>query len=356
MPRIVFYKIGNTVFMDKSGGAQSGMKRKKIMRGSSYQMSDREEENAVLPGGKSFIEPEQCSEETVSADRSSEEDVQTSLGADALSDPADKAKRAKRLVIVVGASSGIGYETALRLIGRGFAVSNISRTPCRLDQVKNYTADVAEEGALEKAIAEAAAQTENLYALVYCAGFSMAAPIEYAEEKDYRYLFDVNYFGAIRAIKGAVPLMKKRGGRIVVVSSMGGLFPIAFDSFYSSSKAAVDMLVKSAAIELEPYNIRVSAVRPGGTSTGFTFKRKIYGDEANGEYAPNVKRAAAVLADMEQEGMSAGEVAKSVADVVCEKNPPLLLQCGGWNKFYAVAKRVLPDKAAQYISKKVYKQ
>ena len=117
MPRIVFYKIGNTVVMDKSGGAQSGMKRKKILRGSSYQMSDREEENAVLPGGKSFIEPEQCSEETVSADRSSEKDVQTSLGADALCDPADKAKRAKRLVIIVGASSGIGYETALRLIG-----------------------------------------------------------------------------------------------------------------------------------------------------------------------------------------------------------------------------------------------
>ena len=263
----------------------------------------------------------------------------------------------RRSVVIVGASSGIGYETALRLLGKGYSVSNISRTPCNLDRIRNYRADVSAGESLAKAIGEAAAaEGGELYALVYCAGFSMAAPIEYADEKDYRYLFDVNYFGAVRAVQSAVPYMKERGGRIVLVSSMGGLFPVAFDSFYSSSKAAVDMLVKSAALELEPYGIRVCSVQPGGTSTAFTFKRKVYGDAENGEYAEKVKLAAAALADMEQGGMSAGEVARSVTEAVCGKNPPLLLQCGGWNKFCAVAKRILPDKAAQYINKKVYKQ
>lgn len=263
----------------------------------------------------------------------------------------------QKSVVIVGASSGIGYETALRLLGKGYSVSNISRTPCNLDRIRNYRADVSAGESLAKAIGEAAAaEGGELYALVYCAGFSMAAPIEYADEKDYRYLFDVNYFGAVRAVQSAVPYMKERGGRIVLVSSMGGLFPVAFDSFYSSSKAAVDMLVKSAALELEPYGIRVCSVQPGGTSTAFTFKRKIYGDAENGEYAEKVKLAAAALADMEQGGMSAGEVARSVTEAVCGKNPPLLLQCGGWNKFCAVAKRILPDKAAQYINKKVYKQ
>ena len=275
-------------------------------------------------------------------------------------DAAKEAAREKtqgRAVVIVGASSGIGYETALRLIGRGYSVSNISRTPCKLDRVRNYKADVSAGNSLEKAVGEAAAaEGKVLYALVYCAGFSMAAPLEYADEKDYRYLFDVNYFGAVRAVQSAVPYMKERGGRIVIVSSMGGLFPVAFDSFYSSSKAAVDMLVKSAALELEPYGIRVCSVQPGGTSTAFTFKRKVYGDAENGEYAEKVKLAASALADMEQGGMSAGEVARSVSDAVCGKNPPLLLQCGGWNKFCAVAKRVLPDKATQYINKKVYKQ
>ena len=266
------------------------------------------------------------------------------------------AERAKKTVIVVGASSGIGYETALRLVGRGYCVVNISRTPCSLERVKNYAADVTAGDTLEKAVKSIAAESENIGGLIYCAGFSMAAPIEYADEKDYRYLFEVNYFGALRAIRAVAPYLKKRGGNIILVSSMGSTFPVAFDSFYSCSKAAVDMLVKGASLELEPYNIRVCSVQPGGTSTGFTFKRKVYADEDNHEYAAKVKRATAALANMEQGGMSAGEVANTVADAFCEKNPPLLLQCGGWNKFYAVANRVLPGKATQFINKKRYKQ
>lgn len=266
------------------------------------------------------------------------------------------AERAKKTVIVVGASSGIGYETALRLVGRGYCVVNISRTPCSLERVKNYAADVTVGDTLEKAVKSIAAESENIGGLIYCAGFSMAAPIEYADEKDYRYLFEVNYFGALRAIRAVAPYLKKRGGNIILVSSMGSTFPVAFDCFYSCSKAAVDMLVKGALLELEPYNIRVCSVQPGGTSTGFTFKRKVYTDEDNHEYAAKVKRATAALANMEQGGMSAGEVANTVADAFCEKNPPLLLQCGGWNKFYAVANRVLPGKATQYINKKRYKQ
>ena len=266
------------------------------------------------------------------------------------------AERAKKTVIVVGASSGIGYETALRLVGRGYCVVNISRTPCSLERVRNYAADVTAGDTLEKAVKSIAAESENIGGLIYCAGFSMAAPIEYADEKDYRYLFEVNYFGALRAIRAVAPYLKKRGGNIILVSSMGSTFPVAFDCFYSCSKAAVDMLVKSASLELEPYNIRVCSVQPGGTSTGFTFKRKVYADEDNHEYAAKVKRATAALANMEQSGMSAGEVANTVADAFCEKNPPLLLQCGGWNKFYAVANRVLPGKATQFINKKRYKQ
>ena len=267
-----------------------------------------------------------------------------------------RADGAKKTVIIVGATSGIGYETALRLIGHGFTVVNISRTPSSMQRVKNYAADVTVGDTLEKAVAEAVKAAGGLYALVYSAGFSMTVPIEYADEKDYRYLFDVNYFGALRALKCAVPHLKKRGGRIVFVSSMGGTFPVAFDSFYSSSKAAVDMLAKAAAIELEPYHIHVCSVQPGGTSTGFTFKRKIYADEENREYAAKLKRATAALANMEQGGLSAGEVAKQVVEVLCEKHPPLSVRCGGMSKFYAAAKRVLPDRATQFINKKAYKQ
>ncbi len=267
-----------------------------------------------------------------------------------------RAEKVKKTVLIIGASSGIGYETALKLIGRNYNVVNISRTPCPLERVKNYAADVTVGTTLEKAIRSVAEKTDRLCALVYCAGFSMAAPLEYADPKDYRYLFEVNYFGALRAMQAVVPYMKKRGGKIVLISSMAGLFPVAFDGFYSSSKAALDMLAKSADIELSPFNIRVTSVQPGGTSTSFTFKRKIYSEEDNKDYSSRVNKATAALANMEQGGLNAGEVAKLVADVIAMKKPPCEIQCGKKNKFYAFAGRILPENFSLYLNKKMYKQ
>lgn len=267
-----------------------------------------------------------------------------------------RAEKVKKTVLIIGASSGIGYETALKLIGRNYNVVNISRTPCPLERVKNYAADVTVGTTLEKAIRSVAEKTDRLCALVYCAGFSMAAPLEYADPKDYRYLFEVNYFGALRAMQAVVPYMKKRGGKIVLISSMAGLFPVAFDGFYSSSKAALDMLAKSADIELSPFNIRVTSVQPGGTSTSFTFKRKIYSDEDNKDYSSRVNKATAALANMEQGGLNAGEVAKLVADVIAMKKPPCEIQCGKKNKFYAFAGRILPENFSLYLNKKMYRQ
>lgn len=267
-----------------------------------------------------------------------------------------RAEKVKKTVLIIGASSGIGYETALKLIGRNYNVVNISRTPCPLERVKNYAADVTVGTTLEKAIRSVAEKTDRLCALVYCAGFSMAAPLEYADPKDYRYLFEVNYFGALRAMQAVVPYMKKRGGKIVLISSMAGLFPVAFDGFYSSSKAALDMLAKSADIELSPFNIRVTSVQPGGTSTSFTFKRKIYSEEDNKDYSSRVNKATAALANMEQGGLNAGEVAKLVADVIAMKKPPCEIQCGKKNKFYAFAGRILPENFSLYLNKKMYRQ
>lgn len=282
------------------------------------------------------------------------EDKQTPMSAQAAETV--RADKVRKTVIIVGASSGIGYETALKLIGRNYNVINISRTPCPLERVKNYAADITVGTTLEKAMHAVAEKANNLYALVYCAGFSMAAPLEYVEAKDYRYLFEVNYFGALRAVQTIIPYMKKKGGRIILVSSMASIFPIAFDCFYSSSKAALDMLAKGADIELSPFNIRVTSVQPGGTSTSFTFKRKIYTEEDNREYSPRLHKATAALANMEQGGLNAGEVAANIADILAMKRPPCSLQCGKKNKFYSVANRLLPESFSMYLNKKAYNQ
>lgn len=260
----------------------------------------------------------------------------------------------KKTAIVVGGSSGIGYETCLRLSNRGWNVINISRTPCTIDKVENIQADVTEGTAVTDAIKEYA--DKPISALIYSAGFSMAAPIEYAKEEDYRYLFDVNFFGALRAMQAVIPQMKQKGGRIILVGSLGGDLPIMFDSFYSSSKAALEMLCRAAYSELKPYGIKVTGVLPGGTATGFSFKRKVYTTDENRAYAGSVNKAVAALANMEQSGMSPEAVAEIIYNVLVEENPPVIKSCGVKNAVYRAFTRIMPEKLTLKINERMYNQ
>lgn len=266
-----------------------------------------------------------------------------------------KSNATRPSAVVIGGSSGIGYETCVRLVNRGWAVTNISRTPCNNAKVNNICADVVSGTDAYDAIA-AVAQRCGLTALIYCAGFSMAAPIEHAKESDYKYLFEVNFFGALKAMQAAVPFMKKRGGRIVLVGSVGGDLPIVFDSFYSCSKAALEMLAREANSELNVYGINVTAVLPGGTATNFTFKRKVYTEEENKNYAKAVNKAVAALANMEQSGMKPSRVAESIYKTLISDKPPIIKTCGTKNAAMRYASRVFPEKMTLYIDERMFNQ
>ena len=181
-----------------------------------------------------------------------------------------KGKKKGRCAIVVGASSGIGRETALRLAARGDTVFNLSRT-ASVPPVRTITADASEEGAFARAIENVCRETGGLDLLIYCAGYSCLAPVAYAKSEDYRYLFEVNYFGAVECLRAAAPFLRKRGGRAVLVGSMGGEMPIPYDGFYSASKAALAMLARETDMEWRSRGVRVSALLPGGTAKGAMF-------------------------------------------------------------------------------------
>jgi len=263
---------------------------------------------------------------------------------------------AGRTAIIVGASSGIGRETALKLSARGYRVFNLSRTPFKGEKVRTVTADAAQEGELSRAVHNVGEETGGLDLLVYSAGFSMAAPIEYAKSGDYRYLFEVNYFGAVEALRAALPYLKKRNGRAIFVGSLGGDVPIPYDSFYSSSKAALCMLAREADVELRERGVRVSALLPGGTSTDFTYSRRIYGEEESLHYAPSLKKASAALANMEQGGMNPSLVAEAIVKLAVRKNPPPVAVAGGANGFARFLSKVLPERVTDWAVRRKFNQ
>ncbi len=268
----------------------------------------------------------------------------------------ERAAPPRKTAIVVGGSSGIGRETAIKLVGRGYRVFNISRTPFKGERVRTVTADAAQEGELKKAIVTIGEEAEAVDLLVYSAGFSMAAPLEHAKSNDYRYLFEVNYFGAIEALRACTPYLKKRGGRAVLVGSLGGDLPIPYDGFYSSSKAALAMLARESDLELRQSGVRVSAVLPGGTSTDFTFARRVYGEEESKDYSPSVKRASAALANMEQGGMAPSLVADAILKLAERRNPPTVAAAGGKNTLARYMYKMLPERFTDWVVRKKFNQ
>lgn len=263
---------------------------------------------------------------------------------------------ARKTAAIIGGSSGIGKETALKLGAKGWRVFNISRTPFKGERVRTITADAAQEGEIGKAVQSIGEEVGAIDLLIYSAGFSMAAPLEHAKSGDYRYLFEVNYFGAIEAIKACAPYLKKRGGRAVLVGSIGGDMPIPYDCFYSSSKAALAMLAREADVELRPRGVRVSALLPGGTATDFTYSRKVYNEEESGSYSPSVKKASAALANIEQGGMSPSLVAEAIIKLAEKKNPPPVSVAGGKNGFSRYLYKMLPERVTDWMVRKKFNQ
>lgn len=257
----------------------------------------------------------------------------------------------KKNILIIGASSGIGMECAKIFANRGDRVFNISRSDCNIDGVTNLNADVSAVEQITLAFNALNHLTDRIDIFMYFAGYSMAAPIETVNSRDYRYLFDVNVFGLIETFQRTVPLMKNGGGHAIFASSLGGSLPILYDAFYSSSKAAIDAFAAEASMELSRYDIKITSAVIGGTSSNFTFKRNIYSKAQCGEYAKGVRRAATILATIEQCGMSPKSVALKIVGIAERKAPPVITGIGLVNRCALSLSRVIPKKPLYKMTK-----
>lgn len=260
-----------------------------------------------------------------------------------------------RVILVVGASSGIGLATVQKLADAGHVVYCGARSTCPDERVTSLCMDVSKPKTVQDGVEKILQETGKIEQLVYSAGCSMAAPVECADEQDYRYLYEVNFFGALAAARIVLPHMRMQNyGRVVFIGSMGGVLPIAYDGFYSSSKAALMMLGKELDMEVKPYGVRVSTVLPGGTATRFTFKRKVYPADTVGVYASDMDKSVGSLAGIEQGGMDASAVADTVCKTLDADNPPPVVAAGLLNKTYYLSQKIFPEKLTQYLVRNTY--
>ena len=257
-------------------------------------------------------------------------------------------------VLIVGASSGIGYELTKKFLSEGYNVAALSRTECVLAGVKNYLCDVALESKLDEILTAVISENPKIKYAVYCAGFSMASPLEKVDPADYRYLFEVNFFGFLHCLRRLVPLLRRNEGTACVVSSLSSVAPIPFDSYYVASKAALNAFCTALQTELSPRGVRVISVMPGGTRTNFSYKRKVYPPAAIGDYKTAQENSVKKLEKMEQTGQRVERVAVAIYEKCTQKSGAYLFTIGIRNKIIRWLVRVIPQPLLTLLTKEVF--
>ena len=219
------------------------------------------------------------------------------------------------LAVVTGATSGIGEATARLLVDEGFRVVGTTRRPGgvdkRLPDVAYVGLDLGDPASIESSAAEILALGTPAV-LVNNAGESQSGPFEELAPGCTRVSLPGHVIGHVDLTQRLLPAMRAAGrGRVVMVGSMLGSFPLGFRSSYVASKAAIKGFAASARRELAPFGVGLTALEPGAIATGLSARRATYVDEA-GPYAAEFGRMLKKLNRNEASGISAERVAREI--------------------------------------------
>ncbi|MDQ3926024.1 MAG: SDR family oxidoreductase [Actinomycetota bacterium] len=184
-----------------------------------------------------------------------------------------------KVVVVTGASSGIGEATARALAARGAAVVLAARNEEKLrflereilasgDQALAVKTDVEDEASVEAMVERTVGEFGALDILVNNAGLGLSGRVAELQPADLRYLFEVNLVGPLHCVRAALPHMP-RGGRIISVSSVIGKRAIPKVGGYCATKFALNALSDALRVEISGQEISVTSVYPGTTRTAF---------------------------------------------------------------------------------------
>jgi len=258
------------------------------------------------------------------------------------------------VVLISGASAGIGRACADRLSDRGWKVFGASRRGTSSGGWTPIVMDVDRDESVEAGFAAVLDERQRLDALVACAGWGLSGAVEQTSIADARDQLETNFWGAVRVVQRALPVMRRQGhGRIVLISSIGGIVSLPFQAFYSASKFAMEGFGEALGYEVEPFNIEVTLVEPGNVRTEFTDKRRSASARSGDDpYGPAVDKAIDLMSADESNGVPPDRVAKVVQRVLEAKCPSRRISVGKVDERIGIlAKRLLPYRLFEKAAK-----
>lgn len=255
---------------------------------------------------------------------------------------------------VSGGSSGIGLATSRLLARNGYFVYELSRSGKSSEGIRHLDVDVTDEASVRAAFAVIAEEQGKLDLLVNNAGMGISGTIEFCDPAQAKALFDVNYFGVLHCLAGAIPLLRKgMHPRIINISSVMGIYAFPFQAVYASSKGALNALTMALGNELRPFGIGVCALLLGDVKTGFTEARQknMQGEEL---YGNTIQKVIGDAEKDERNGMSPERVAHRVLEVAGKNGVKPFYSLGVRFQFFLLLGRILPVRLINWVLWNLY--
>ncbi|WP_439153276.1 SDR family oxidoreductase [Winogradskyella sp.] len=264
-----------------------------------------------------------------------------------------------KVVLITGASSGIGKSVGEYLFTKGFKVYGTSRNPANYPNSKFpiVAVDVTKSETITTCIDEVLKRTSKIDVLINNAGVGITGPMEEIPESEIKRNFDTNFFGPINVIKAVLPHMRSnKSGLIINVTSIAGYMGLPFRGVYSASKGALELITESFRMELKTFNIHMSNVAPGDFATNIAAGRYHAPVLNDSPYHEKYNLSLKMMDEHVDSGNDPLQMAKAIHKIIETKNPKVHYKVGAFmQKFSIVLKRILPDKVYEKLLMNHYK-
>lgn len=263
-----------------------------------------------------------------------------------------------KVILITGASSGIGKTCAEYLAGKGHKVYGIGRNADFKSVHFHYCAtDVSDENAIGRLVSDILGTEGRIDVLINNAGIHVFGAIEHIDHATTQHLFDCNFFGSLNMIRAVLPSMRERKcGMIICVSSIAGITGLPFQGIYCASKFAMEGLVESLRMELSGSGVNVTLMEPGDCHTPVTQRRQVDTQSSKDNYYHHFfeNTLHRVSAD-ETAGIDPIHIAGKIEKILQLKKPAVRYTAGKpVQRLVPFLKRVLPDMLFESVIYKNY--
>ena len=260
----------------------------------------------------------------------------------------------RKVILITGASSGIGFDAAVRLAQKGHRVYGAARRLELMEPLKEYGVvpvrmDVTDEASMVAGVNGIIEAEGRIDVLVNNAGYGYLGAIENVPLEEARRQLEVNLFGLARLTQLVLPHMRERhSGRIVNVSSIAGKAVLLFGGWYNVSKYAVEAFSDALRVETKPFGIKVCLIEPSGIKTdwGFIAADNLETTSRDTAYEdPGLKMAAALRWAYNSKLLSSPQcVGKSIAKAVTARRPRTRYRTGAGASTFVALHAIMPTR------------